>query len=432
MKLGLQVWGSEGDVVPFSALAAGLVKAGHEVKLVVTDNLGRDYSGLARRFGYEMEAVSAPKMPPPSEMERIWREIIDTRDPLRQVGLILKYGFDPVAEEMYAAATTLCANSDAVVGHFFLFPLAVAAEKAGVPIATLNVVHNCIPSKFIYPAGLPNLGRWSYPLGWGLIRWAVNRLFLSRANALRLREGLSKQSDVMDETWASKSLNLVAVSQNICPRPPDWEERHQLCGFLTPPAVLHVDDLPPGLEEFLQKGPAPVYFTFGSLMPNTLDHIEETVAVWREAMRLAGCRAILQIPWSDLTLFAAERGEFIVARAPYLKVFPRCAMIVHHGGSGTTQSTLKAGRPSVIVAHIADQFFWGAELERKGVAGKTLRRKGLKAAALAREIRRVLSEPGMTERAQKMAELMDQEDGVGTAVGLIEDRLLRDRVIRGE
>src|SRR6516225_10607018 len=53
MRLGLQVWGSEGDVAPFTALAAGLVKAGHEVKLVVTDNLGRDYSGLARRFGYE-------------------------------------------------------------------------------------------------------------------------------------------------------------------------------------------------------------------------------------------------------------------------------------------------------------------------------------------------------------------------------------------
>ncbi len=159
-------------------------------------------------------------------------------------------------------------------------------------------------------------------------------------------------------------------------------------------------------------------------MPSTLDHIEETVAIWREAVRLAGCRAILQIPWSDLSVFAKEPGQFIVARAPYLKVFPQCAMIVHHGGSGTTQSTLKAGRPSVTVAHIADQFFWGAELERLGVAGRTLRRTGLKATALAREIKRVLREPGMTERAGKLALEMEQEDGVGTAVELIESRLL--------
>ena len=425
MKLGLQVWGSEGDVAPFTALAAGLVDAGHEVRLVVTDNLGRDYSGLASRFGFEMQVVSAPKMPPPAETERIWREIIDTRDPLRQIELILKYGFDPVMEEMYAAAKELCASSDAVVGHFFLFPLAVAAEKAGVPIATLNVVHNCIPSRFMYPAGLPNFGQWSYPIGWSLIRLAVNRLFLRRANALRAREGLKAQADVMRETWAAERLNLVAVSQSICKRPPDWEERHQVCGFLVPPAVLHADDLPVGLKEFLNDGPPPVYCTFGSLMPSTLDHIEETVAIWRVATRMAGCRAILQIPWSDLSVFGTEPGEFLVARTPYLTVFPHCAMIVHHGGSGTTQSTLRAGRPSVIVAHIADQFFWGAELERMGVAGGTLRRKGLRAKALAQEIRRVLAEPGMGKRAREIARQMEQEDGVATAVGLIEKRLLR-------
>jgi UDP:flavonoid glycosyltransferase YjiC (YdhE family) len=52
MKIGLQAWGSEGDIRPFTALAAGLTKAGHDVTLVVTDNAGRDYSGLAQRFGY--------------------------------------------------------------------------------------------------------------------------------------------------------------------------------------------------------------------------------------------------------------------------------------------------------------------------------------------------------------------------------------------
>jgi UDP:flavonoid glycosyltransferase YjiC (YdhE family) len=425
MRLGLQVWGSEGDVAPFTALAAGLVKAGHEVKLVVTDNLGRDYSGLAQRFGYEIEVVAAPKMPTPAEMQRIWREIIDTRDPLRQIGLILKYGFDPVVEDMYAGAKALCASSDAVVGHFFLFPLAVAAEKAGLPIATLNVVHNCIPSRFMYPAGLPNLGRWWYPFGWALIRLAVNHLFLPRANALRAREGLRKQTDVMNETWAAKRLNLVAVSPNICKRPPDWEDRHQVCGFLAPPAVLYANDLPPGLEEFLNEGPPPVYFTFGSLMPSTLDQQRETVSVWRKALSMVQCRAVLQVPCDDLAVFAAEPGQFLVARAPYLKVFPRCAMIVHHGGSGTTQTTLRAGRPSVIVAHIADQFFWGAELERLGVAGKTLRRKGLKPTALAREIRRVFSDPGMTDRAEEMASLMLHEDGVGAAVELLETRLVK-------
>jgi hypothetical protein len=57
MKIGLQTWGSEGDVQPFTALAAGLTRAGHEVTLLVTDNAGRDYTLLAQRGGYRLVAV---------------------------------------------------------------------------------------------------------------------------------------------------------------------------------------------------------------------------------------------------------------------------------------------------------------------------------------------------------------------------------------
>lgn len=63
MRVGLQAWGSEGDIQPFTALASGLVNAGHEVTFVVTDNIGRDYSDLAKRFGYRLVAVPNPKNP---------------------------------------------------------------------------------------------------------------------------------------------------------------------------------------------------------------------------------------------------------------------------------------------------------------------------------------------------------------------------------
>ena len=62
MRIGLQAWGSEGDIQPITALAAGLVNKGHEVTLAVTDNIGRDYSELARRFGYRLVAVPNPQM----------------------------------------------------------------------------------------------------------------------------------------------------------------------------------------------------------------------------------------------------------------------------------------------------------------------------------------------------------------------------------
>jgi UDP:flavonoid glycosyltransferase YjiC (YdhE family) len=423
MKIGLQAWGSEGDIQPFTALAAGLVEAGHEVTLVVTDNVGRDYSALAKRFGYRLTPVPNPQMPSKEEVEKVWRQIIALGNPIQQAEFVMRYGFDPVMEPMFAAARDLCAESDAVVGHFFVYPLRVAAEKAGVPVATLNIVHNCLPSAKICPPGFLDLGTWSYSLAWRLVRGMVNHIFLPRVNALRTREGLRPDTDVMTQTWAADRLNLIAVSPQICQAPPDWDARHRVCGFLNPPASLMTDDLPMGLDEFLSAGDPPAYFTFGSMMPSSLDYLRETVAIWTEAVRRLGCRAILQIPWSDASVFDSDHRWFKLERAPYHKVFPRCSMVVHHGGAGTTQSALLAGRPSLIVAHVSDQFFWGAELERLGVAGKTLKRKGLNAGKLAVRVAKVLADPTMLSSATALGRRMAGENGVVTAVELIEKHL---------
>ena len=423
MRIGLQTWGSEGDIQPFIALAAGLTRAGHEVTLLVTDNVGRDYSGLAQRFGFRLVEVRNHNSPPPEEVERIWRQIIEVGNPIRQAELVMRHGFDPVMEDMFLAAKDLCATSDAVVGHFFVFPLRVAAEKSGVPMATVNIVHNCVPSSKISPPGLPDLGPWFYPLGWELVRSMVNRIFLPRVNALRKREGLAPDRDVMSQTWASERLNLIAVSPSICEAPADWGTRHNVCGFLNPPAGLSTEEPPDGLEEFLTTGEPPVYFTFGSMMLHNLDYIREAAATWTAVVRMVGCRAVFQLPWDNLSAFETDERVFKVQRSPYKKVFPKCSLVVHHGGAGTTQSSLLSGRPSVVVAHMSDQFFWGSELERIGVAGPTQLRKGLSRERLAKSIAQVLACPNMGKRASEIGMAMSKENGVEVAIGLIESLL---------
>lgn len=420
MRIGLQTWGSEGDIRPFTALAAGLVNAGHEVTLAVTDNIGRDYSAVANKCGFKLIAVRNPEMHDATEIEAVWREIISAGNPIKQARMVIEYGFDPAMEAMYGAARELCASNHAVIGHFFVYPLRVAAEKAAVPMATLNVVHNCMPSAYRRPPGLPDIGKWFYPLGWALVGSMINRILLPRVNALRTREGLPPDRDVMTQTWASERLNLIAVSPRICEAPKDWDKRHQVCGFLNPPSDTRSEELPAGLDDFLSAGESPVYITFGSMMPNSIDYIRETVDIWTAAIRKAGCRAIIQLPVDDLSSFDTDERIFKVKRSPYVRVFPRCAAIVHHGGAGTTQSSLLAGRPSIVVAHMADQFFWGDELKRLGAGGKTLTRKGLSAGKLAKAIERVLGDPGMAERAASLGQQLARENGVANAVRLID------------
>jgi len=422
VRIGVETWGSEGDVQPFIALSAGLVRAGHEVTLLVSDNVGRDYSQYAERFGFRLQEVRNPEIPSSKEAEKIWRQIIDVDNPIRQAELVMKYGFDPLTERMFDAATKLCKNVDGLVGHFFLFPLRIAAEKAGVPLATVNVVHNCLPSAYIPPPGLPDLGRWSYPLGWKIVRRMVNRIFLPRVNALRRREGLQPETDVMTQTWSSDLLNLVAVSPTICQRPPDWKRHDFVCGFLNLPAEK-VEEPPAGLEAFLASGAAPIYFTFGSMMLHELDYIRQSASIWMKTVRRLNCRAIFQLPWDDLNAFESDERVFKLRRSPYKTIFPKCAGIVHHGGAGTTQSSLLAGRPSVVVAHMADQFFWGSELERLGVAASTQKRKSLTAERLTKAIQVLLSKPEMAKQASLLGRAMTQETGVENAVRSIEARL---------
>jgi len=426
MKIGLQSWGSEGDIRIFTSLAAGLSRAGHKVTLVITDNAGRDYSDIADRYGFALKALPGPPGFGPRELAKLWKSIIDAGNPLRQIDIILSSGFDPVTESMYEAARELCAENELVVGHFFVFPLAVAAEKARVPMATVNIVHNCIPSRFICPPGLPDLGRWFYPLGWKLVGKIINRIFLPRVNNLRIREGLKPRTDVMSASWASKRLNLLAVSPTICHRPSDWEKQHHVCGFFNLPNEKSSDEWPMGLKEFIDKGTPPVYFTFGSMMIPDESETQKLMNIWQDAISRVNCRAIIQIS-ADIKIDPLSNDNiFYVSRSPYATVFPRCAAVVHHGGAGTTQSSLLAGRPSVVVAHIADQIFWGSELRRLGVAGKTLQRKSLTYKSLADAIIYVLSRPELTVNAEALGKKIAKEDGVSTAVRIIEQHFVND------
>lgn len=57
MKIGLQSWGSTGDINPFLALAAALAAAGHSVTLAITSTERRDYALEGERFGFAVRQV---------------------------------------------------------------------------------------------------------------------------------------------------------------------------------------------------------------------------------------------------------------------------------------------------------------------------------------------------------------------------------------
>jgi len=429
MRIGMQTWGSEGDIRPLIALAAGLSSAGHDVTLIVTDIEDRDYSHYGAEFGFALEHLATPVIASQEEIERIGMEIINKSNPIQQSVAIAEKLFRPVEEVMYKAALDLCAKSELVVGHYFHHPIRIAAEKTGVPEVSVLLAHNMIPTRYLCPVGLPDLGKWSYPLLWKIVHAIVNRYFLKPINVLKTREGLPPYSDAMTEAWVSKQLNLVAVSPVLCKRQADWDAHHEVSGFLALPEEETGWVMPEDMKRFLDAGPPPVYMHFGSLMPKSEEERFTLFELFRNAAASAGARAIIQVTQDEYETLQANDQVYFCPPLPHREVFSLCAAVVHHGGAGTTHSTVKAGVPSIVVAHAAEQSFWGMELKRLGMAPSFLHRRKLTARSLAKQIKRVLDTPSKMENARRAGKEMKNENGVQRAVELIDERLGEEKKI---
>jgi len=419
MKIGLQTWGSDGDINPFIALAGGLAAAGHQVNLAITAAERKDYGGYAQRLGFTLKPVAYITQ----DEETMTRMSIAMRgitQPLAQAKFILHEMFEPNVEALYATAQELAAENELLVGHFALHPLQLAAAKAGKPYATVSLNHSAIPSRHRSPPMVPNLGPWLNPLLWKLAGHLLNRILLPGVNRLRQREGWPAACDYR-EVVESPLCNLIAISASFCPKPDDWGDNQQVCGFFALPDIARPWVMPDSLKQFLAAGEPPVYLTFGSMLGVEHDpaRIAETTRLLVGAAQAAGCRAIVQSRWDSVADIAEDPTLYRIGPAPHGPIFPRCAAIVHHGGAGTTQTASLYGKPQVIVAHIADQYFWADELKRLGVAGKRLDRRKVDADSLGLAIREVLDSPGMAHRARLLGEQLATEDGVGHAVAIL-------------
>ena len=416
MRVGIQAWGSEGDIRPLLAVGHGLVQRGHDVELVYTDIGNRNYDAVAAALGMQARAVATPVIADEHQLYAIGLSAINARDPLTQGKIIYDRLLRPVEDAVFAAAVALCQRSDLMVSHFIINQAHAAAELAGKPNVTVTFAHTFVPSRHFRPQGLPGLGETGNAIGWSLARFVLNRVMLGPVNDFRRRVGVPPVKDLLLDGWASHLLNLIAVSPAICAAPPDWPRWNRVCGFLAPPPTSQ-EQVTPELDAFLTDGEPPVFMGFGSLMPVSSSYLDHTVALMKEAARLAGCRAIIQ------AAVPPERSDRLVitGRTPHAQVFPRCAAVVHHCGAGTTHTTLKAGVPSVGVPHVSDQFGWISELQRLGVAPGPVNRRSLTAAKLARRIKEVLADPGMQLRAGAIAARMNNDNGPATAALMIEE-----------
>ncbi len=420
MKIGMQTWGSHGDIRPFMALAEGLQDAGHDVTLAITCVDSDRHDGLNPKAGFKIKVISTPLVPDRLLLEKIGDAILHERNAIKQTQIAIEQLLLPAESEMFEASEQLCAENDLVIGHYFLYPLGAAAERHGCPYVSVALVHGAVPSAFQPPSGVPDVGPLGNRLAWWLARSVLNKTLKKYSDQLRIKNGIKIARDLIDNVWASEQLTLLAISPTICQRRADWPDYYQVCGALDTQDSLAEGSVPVEVQAFLSDGAPPIYMTFGSAMSGSDE--KQTIALLTDAAKAASVRAIIQAPhWGEFG-FESDNAIHYVSSAPHSAVFPQCGLIVHHGGAGTSQSALRAGKPSVVVAHTAEQELWGRELERIGTASKLILRRRSTPGRIAAAIKLVSHSKGIGENASALGAGMAKENGVAAAIKLIGDR----------
>ena len=417
MKIGIQTWGSHGDIRPFIALAEGLQTAGHQVTLYMTSVVDVDYSTSIPDSGVHIVQIASYILPSASQITKYY-QFINEKNPLKQAKLLFSEFFLPIENEMYEASVKLCQINDIVIGHTIHYTLQTAAEKTKTPYVSVMLAH-IFPTTNQPPVGFPRIGKWGNIFFWWLIRTILNKSLKPTIDMLRIKHGLEVAKDLLTDVWSSGKLTLIAVSPEICKQQDDWPKNIQVCGFLNMENTPNEGSISVQLEHFLDEADPPIYMNFGSMIPPILQIQKETIQLFGDASILSNCRAIIQMPlWEEGQVKSSKIIHYVTS-SPHHLIFPRCKAVVHHGGAGTTQTTMLAGIPSIPIAHTKEQEFWGLELKRLDIAPNLLIRRKVTPRKLAERISTVVNSPTMQENAQKIAQLMKIENGVSKAVELI-------------
>jgi rhamnosyltransferase subunit B len=121
--------------------------------------------------------------------------------------------------------------------------------------------------------------------------------------------------------------------------------------------------LPPAVLEFCRAGTPPVAFTFGTGMAHSSGLFREAL----QACDILGARGIFLTKYRDQLPNQLPTSVLHCAFAPFQKLFPLCAAVVHHGGIGTLAKAMAAGTPQLIHPLCFDQIDNGMRAKRLGV-----------------------------------------------------------------
>jgi sterol 3beta-glucosyltransferase len=402
MHITILALGSLGDIQPYAALGGGLKLSGHRVRFITFEN----FASLVAENELDFYPIHG------NARALVARGGADMLGLVRSFASLAEgYAHDLSAPEL--GETDLFVNQ--LPAGLFGFDL---AEKYGVPLVQAAVIPlartRAFPLMGFPGLPLPGYNKATYHLGeqmaWQMFRPVINRW---RKQSLHLPP--LALTGYFAQFGTLKFPIVNGFSRHVVPRPADWNEHIHVTGYWFPE---NVSWQPPGdLSAFIEAGTPPVFIGFGS-MP--IKDARRTTDIILQALKQSGQRAILHTGWGGLGNQSLPADVFNIDYAPYGWLFPRMAMVIHHGGSGTTAFALRAGVPSCVVPFVFDQFYWGERVARLGVGSKPIRFKELTVERLREAICFGVDDSQVRQNAVGLGQKIRAENGIENALDLFE------------
>jgi UDP:flavonoid glycosyltransferase YjiC (YdhE family) len=389
-------FGDAGHVFPAIALGKALVARGHEVVIETWEERRAAVEGAGLGFAAAEEYRMFPPPDPDSAEGQHAAEAARALQPLLE-------DFRPhvVVSDILTLAPTL------------------AAERAGVPLATL------IPH--IYPVVEPGLPFFAIGLrpprtGFGRRLWRAGHDRALRIGLEQGRRDLNIQRARLDlppidrfHGGISPDLALVATYPQL-EYPRSWPPGVEITGPMTFELPHPEIELPPGEDPLVLVAPSTAHDSDNHLVRTALAALaDEPVRVVATTNRVAPQRPI-EVP-ANATL---------VEWLSYSQLMPAASLVISHGGHGTVARALGAGTPVLVCPIIGDMSETAMRVDWAG-AGLSLPWRLCRPAPLRWAARRLLREPRFAAKAGEIAAWGRANDGAARGAELVERLALRER-----
>lgn len=420
MKFGILCVGSHGDIRPYVALGVKLKAEGHDV-CIASHKKAED---LCKKYGLDFALV-----------EGDLTEIGNTQNPakileckgfkkLSALFFIMKL-FKETLQQQIESSFLASKDVDVLIYNPAAFAGPHLAEFYNIPSFRIDLQPelrtkqhpSCIvPIPQFFGSFGNVLGHFiSDQMFWQPIRSQINRW---RKQKLKLRKMhfLGPTKDPVSR----EICNIVAFSPLLVTRPSDWGPHIHMTGFCR---LFDAQKWTPseGLQAFVENGVPAIYIGFGSLSPACPKSVVETIVTVLKKRKM---KAVIQDSLPGIQEMELPDHILVINYAPHDWLFPRVKAVVHHGGVGTTAAGLYAGKPTLVMPFLLDQFFWGKKVFELEVGPRPLPIKQCSEELFESSLEKLLMNPSYQKNAfEVMTNLLEEEEGTEKAYRILHQSL---------